>query len=456
MSCRQHEHSTPARAFQSGRRSDPARPAREAAAAPGESAPAGRFGPTPSQWEPDLYVGGFTSFPTLLFRHYTALGIGEAELVLLLQLWTYWWDERAPFPSVGTLAERMGKGERQIQHYVEQLRKRGLLAVLVRRTEQGRQLSNAYDLRPLLARLTALVRASRAHEAACAGEGAAPGMQANAGMHGTAGGRVAFSTPEQDPANTIQENRSDPAPPTPIAGSAVGRAGPAYAPAPHDAPAIATTAAAQAQYPARIAEISARLGDDLPRASARRAERLLIESGAGEAAFNRVVEEASLQTRNHLRDVTARLPDGRPRGMPYFFATLERLLAGEQAAGPSTRRHARRDTAGVGREDRLGAPDAGDRGADAAVAPNVPVDGTSHGLWPLVREELRRTLPPQIFSAHVLPLRVRGDEPDALVIEAASDFEREWLARVLSRRIDQALRGLARPDVPVRIRTGAA
>lgn len=48
---------------------------------------------------------------------------------------------------------RMGKTVRQIQGYIHSLRTRGLLLVIRRADGRGRQLANAYDLRPLLAAL---------------------------------------------------------------------------------------------------------------------------------------------------------------------------------------------------------------------------------------------------------------------------------------------------------------
>src|SRR5262249_19278093 len=92
---------------------------------------------------------GYILLPNSILRHYARLGISEPELVFVQQLWTYWWDTSLPYPSVVTIAARMSKSVRQIQHYIARLRGAGWLVVVERRDPQGGQISNAYDLRPL-------------------------------------------------------------------------------------------------------------------------------------------------------------------------------------------------------------------------------------------------------------------------------------------------------------------
>src|SRR5689334_15241575 len=135
MSCQHHQHSTGGQGWQSsGRRNRPENSARSE----GDPTPAGREGRTCPRGE-DTLRAGYTILPNILFRVYADLDMTEAELVLVLQLCTYWWDKRAPFPSVPALATRMGKTPRQIQYYVEQLREKGLLRVIPRRGVDGRQ-----------------------------------------------------------------------------------------------------------------------------------------------------------------------------------------------------------------------------------------------------------------------------------------------------------------------------
>lgn len=201
------------------------------------------------------------------------------------------------------------------------------------------------------------------------------------------------------------------------------------------------------RYLERLADLGVRLGDDHPRSSVRRAKRLLAASGAREDDFLGMAERAALETHERLGDIDARLPDGRTRGMPYFFATLERLLAGRGERAATTRQQPGRGAVTAHGKDRA---------KPEVEAPAAPGAERGHPLWALVREELRGTLPAPVFAARVLPLRVCEDDPGALVIEAASEFERAWLARVLAERIDQALRALERPDVEVRIGVVAA
>ena len=53
-----------------------------------------------------ILAAGHTAVPNLVLRFYTAVHVSEAELVCILQIWSYWWTARDPHPSVGALAER--------------------------------------------------------------------------------------------------------------------------------------------------------------------------------------------------------------------------------------------------------------------------------------------------------------------------------------------------------------
>jgi len=105
-----------------------------------------------------LLTGGYTALPTYAWIYYARLGVSEAEMVCLAQLCTYWWSARDPFPGEAALAARMGKTVRTIQGYLRSLEAKGLLHIQTRLSTNGRQSTNAYDLRPFFAAVEGLAR----------------------------------------------------------------------------------------------------------------------------------------------------------------------------------------------------------------------------------------------------------------------------------------------------------
>lgn len=80
-----------------------------------------------ARWGDDLLDRGIACFPVLLFEVYHLLGISEEELVFIQQAFCYKWDDRNPYPSFSTIAAKMGKTKRTIQHYAESLEKKKLM-----------------------------------------------------------------------------------------------------------------------------------------------------------------------------------------------------------------------------------------------------------------------------------------------------------------------------------------
>jgi len=413
MSYHQREHSTlgrgkqlPARAIRTTRDSH-----RDRGDAP--TSPGAGF----AQRE-NLLSAGYTILPNVLLRHYAAVDLTEAELVLVLQLWTYWWDERAPFPSVATLAAHMGRTPRQIQQHVERLRGKGLLRVVPRFGANGKQLTNAYDLTPLLARLT--VQLEHIEEAGCE----KTGEPLDVGVREVAGERVHESAPKQDTDHQNQEQRSDPMPPTPITTK------PEYA--------VLKPEMLSPAVHAAISRASAQYGDDLPAASRTRAARLLEESGCDEARFLAALAQAGRRTDACCGNLSARLPDGGHRGMPYLFAVLESVLSGRGEERSPTRRSAR-------------PPRLGSQGSQAVVEEPVSDDV----IWHQVLRQLRQTLAPAVY-ARLLPLQVHTESDGQLVVVASSAFEHHWLTRVFYRHLDNALESVGKGALTVQVTTAAA
>lgn len=109
------------------------------------------------KWGKPVMKLGFSIVPSLLLRAQQRMGLSPTHLAVLLQLADYWWDqERKPYPSKKALSERLGIGPRQVQRYIAELEKAGLVTRIERRATHKGKLSNAYDLSGLVERLKAL------------------------------------------------------------------------------------------------------------------------------------------------------------------------------------------------------------------------------------------------------------------------------------------------------------
>jgi hypothetical protein len=105
-----------------------------------------RFGPT-------LLQGGITPIPSTLYRYQGTLGLTAQEVWFIGYILMYKWDAALPYPSLIRMAEDTGMSRRNLQRIKDSLVAKGALVLIPRHTAEGRQDSNAYDFRPLFARL---------------------------------------------------------------------------------------------------------------------------------------------------------------------------------------------------------------------------------------------------------------------------------------------------------------
>jgi len=110
----------------------------------------------------EILQAGFTTVPNLLLRYQATLDISSTELNFTLQVWYHWWDQKDPYPALGTIAERMGQSRRQVRRYSESLREKGHLVVRERRADGQGQITSEYDFSPLLDQLRDLFRREQA------------------------------------------------------------------------------------------------------------------------------------------------------------------------------------------------------------------------------------------------------------------------------------------------------
>ena len=99
---------------------------------------------------------GHTATPNLILNSYARLAISPQEMMFIIHLLQHKWDARDPYPSLGSVARRMGVSLRQAQRYEASLVKKGYLSVHARISPERGQLSNEYNFAPLIERILTL------------------------------------------------------------------------------------------------------------------------------------------------------------------------------------------------------------------------------------------------------------------------------------------------------------
>ena len=109
------------------------------------------------KWSSQVMKFGYTPIPNLLLRAQGKLKITPVQLNVLVQLAEHWWEaDKDPYPAKDRIAGRMGKSPRQVQRYITQLEKKGLVRRIERFGGRKAQTSNAYSLNGLVKKLQAV------------------------------------------------------------------------------------------------------------------------------------------------------------------------------------------------------------------------------------------------------------------------------------------------------------
>jgi len=425
-----------------------------------------------------LLTGGYTALPTYAWVYYARLGVTEPEMVCVAQLCTYWWGERDPFPGEAALATRMGKTVRTIQGYLRSLEGKGLLHIHTRLSTNGRQSTNAYDLRPFfaavegLARLDGLLPADDAapatpatpdndsckygpcdHNNATQGDAERKSLCADATSFGTenrpkdAGtptteegegsrlGGVKNPSPQVNPIE-VETFDYDSIPPTPPKTTQTPTATEARPPASADQD--------DQELVAEIAALSAELGDDAPRSSLGRARNLHRDAGMSLDRFLRLLDEAAARTRDRQESIVKRRRDGQaPNGMPYLFAVLADLLhpatprmsaggpdAGCRRAGPRDQRRRRREG---GRGEASGS-----YAAWSDSPARLPIV-EEHPVWRVVLAELAQVMTSENFNTWLATTRALDQDGEVLRVTVPAAFNKTWLEQKMAGKVAGAL-----------------
>ncbi|OAV63733.1 hypothetical protein Barb4_04786 [Bacteroidales bacterium Barb4] len=104
------------------------------------------------KWGDEIMAVGFTAVPDILLKRMAVLNISPMEMVVILQILSYWWSaDQLPFPSKAKIAAAIGCHEKTVQQAITRLVKLGFIKRQERRREQDRNDSNVYDFAPLIA-----------------------------------------------------------------------------------------------------------------------------------------------------------------------------------------------------------------------------------------------------------------------------------------------------------------
>ena len=73
-------------------------------------------------------VPGWQAIPNVLLTNQADLGLSAVDMVVLLNVLSFWWDvDRKPFPRVTLIAGRMDVAARTVQRSIQKLVDKGLL-----------------------------------------------------------------------------------------------------------------------------------------------------------------------------------------------------------------------------------------------------------------------------------------------------------------------------------------
>jgi len=314
----------------------------------------------------ELLQAGFTAVPNLVLRHYVALGITPTEMMFIIHIWQYWWNEKDPYPSLRTISDRMGISWRNAQRYVASLKQKAVLVVTPRFAAGLGQMTNEYDFSPL----THQVLAQEGLVAKTAMTDMAGGPTTNPSWGGMTNPSWAPTTQMSseeyesetypDKADEFHSNKrnSNLFPSNRRAGQRhVDNPGAGHAAVagpngtalhrgsahtadvrkdPHSRPSSPTGQSyspgrgrppkAPDQLAAALEEASQKLNDEQPRSSLTRVTKLWKASGLPVDKFCQRVYQAMAETRQAQAKKPSAYGQGVLNRMPLFFAELERTL----------------------------------------------------------------------------------------------------------------------------------
>jgi DNA-binding MarR family transcriptional regulator len=114
-----------------------------------------RFTPQKRWGEKLLHKSGWTPVPNFLLRNIHLLknentdSLNPTQVLLLILIASYKWDDKMPFPTVGVLATQLGLSDRAVRSALKILEDREF----IKRVKSKSGGPNKYDLSPLIQKL---------------------------------------------------------------------------------------------------------------------------------------------------------------------------------------------------------------------------------------------------------------------------------------------------------------
>lgn len=106
-----------------------------------------------NKWGEMVASYGHTTVPNLLIEHIVDLKLSPSEFLIVVCVLKFKWSDEDPYPSADTLSKLSGLAKNTVRTQIRQLKKRGLVKVVRRTSENNAQQSNGYDFTPLRKKL---------------------------------------------------------------------------------------------------------------------------------------------------------------------------------------------------------------------------------------------------------------------------------------------------------------
>jgi hypothetical protein len=111
-----------------------------------------------ARWGEVLTKKGMAPIANVFLDHYVKLGINAMEAMFLVHLMQYKWTVEAPYPSLKTIAKKMGKSEDTVRRIARSLEKR---EIIKRNYRIGQ--TNTYNLNNLIKKLEDFLMNTKVH-----------------------------------------------------------------------------------------------------------------------------------------------------------------------------------------------------------------------------------------------------------------------------------------------------
>jgi len=106
------------------------------------------------KWSKPLMQAGWSAVPSILIEKQQALGLDPVDMNIILHLIQYWWHpDNPPHPSVGTIAEAIGRDPRTVTRRITALAQLGFLERTERRQTRHGSDTNLYSFNGLIQKL---------------------------------------------------------------------------------------------------------------------------------------------------------------------------------------------------------------------------------------------------------------------------------------------------------------